>query len=203
MLVSPAAAQTFEAGPIKFRRAFFDTADRGNIEWIVADGEITADTPHQFRRFLSAERVQRGARLEVYFNSPGGNLIGAIQLGEIIRDFGLGTRVARTVPWHRAGHGELSEQESKGGCYSACAFAFLGGKWRIANGGSLGVHQHYFKEALAEPNTPKFTARDFSAEQLLQGLVLEFVVKMGIDPKFVTLAARTGPTDLYVFTATR
>jgi len=201
-LIGPAVGQPFESGPMKFRRAFFATADRGNIEWIVADGEITAETPKDFRRFLTAGGVQRGARLEVYFNSPGGNLLGGVQLGEIIRDFGLGTRVARSVPDGPAFRdGEQPETDAPGHCYSACAFAFLGGKWRIADGGTLGVHQSYFKEALTAPNVPKFTARDFSAQQLIEGLVLEYVVRMGIDHRFVTYGARTGPTDIYVFTA--
>jgi hypothetical protein len=200
-LVGPALTQTFQPGPMKFRRAFFDTADRGNIEWFVADGEITAETPKEFRRFLSSDGVKRGARLEVYLNSPGGNLIGAMQLGEIIREFGFGTRVAQTVrkgPAFRTG--EQPETDAPGHCYSACAFAFLGGKWRIADGGSIGVHQSYFKEALTEPNAPRFTARDFSAQQLIEGLVLEYVVRMGVDPKFLTYASSTAPTDLYVFT---
>jgi hypothetical protein len=201
-LAGPAITQTFQSGPMKFRRSFFATADRGNIEWIVADGEITADTPKDFRRFLLTGGTQRGARLEVYLNSPGGNLIGAIQFGEAIREFGLGTRVARTVPDGPAFRdGEQPETDAPGYCYSACAFVFLAGKWRIADGRSLGVHQSYFKEALAEPNAPKFTARDFSAQQLIEGLVLEYVVRMGVDPRFITYVASTAPTDLYVFTA--
>jgi hypothetical protein len=188
---------------MKFRRAAFSTADRGNIEWLVADGEIPADTPKEFRQFISTEGGgSQGAKLEVYLNSPGRNLIGALQLGAAIREFGFGTRVARTVPDGAPllGGGQ-SETGEPGHCYSACAFAFLGGKWRIADGGSLGVHQTYFKEAITEPNTPKFTARDFSAEQLIEGLVIEYVVKMGVDPRFLTYAASTVPTDLYVFTA--
>ena len=204
-LIGPAAAQSFQSGPMKFRRAAFMTADRGSIEWIVADGEITTETPKDFRRFLTMDGDQPGDRLEVYFNSPGGNLIGSIQLGEIIREFGLGTRVARTVPCHGCGpafpNGKPQETDGPGHCYSACAFAFLGGKWRIADGGSVGVHQSYVKEALTEPNAPKFTAQDFSVQQLIEGLVLEYVVKMGVDPRFLTYAASTAPTDLYVFTA--
>jgi hypothetical protein len=153
---------------MKFRRAFFPTADRGNIEWIVADGEITAETPREFRRFLLSGKIQGGAKLEVYLNSPGGNLIGAIQFGEAIREFGFEARVARSVPDGNASRdGEQPETDAPGHCYSACAFVFLGGKWRIAGDRSLGVHQSYFKEALAEPNAPKFTARDFSAQQLI------------------------------------
>jgi hypothetical protein len=200
VLAGAAIAQTFQSAPIKFRRAFFDTADRGNIEWIVADGEITAETPKEFRRFLSVEKIQPGTPLEVYLHSPGGNLIGGIQLGEIIREFRLGTRVARTVANGPAfKNGAQPETDAPGVCYSACAFAFLAGKWRIAEDHSIGVHQSYFKEALTEPNAPKFTARDFSAEQLIEGLTIDYVVRMGVDPKFLTYAARTAPTNLYVF----
>jgi hypothetical protein len=118
-LAGAAIAQTFQSGPIKFRRAFLPTADRGNIEWIVADGEITAETPKEFRRFLSSEKIQPGAQLEVYLNSPGGNLIGGIQLGEIVREFKLGTRIARSIadrpPFK---NGEQPEIDAPGRCYS-------------------------------------------------------------------------------------
>ena len=97
-LACPAIGQTFQSGAMKFRRAFFPTAARGNIEWIVADGEIIANTPQDFRCFLLAARIQWGARLAVYLNSLCENLIGAIQFREAIRQYGMGTRVARTVP---------------------------------------------------------------------------------------------------------
>lgn len=209
-LVCPGECQTFQSGPMKFRRAGFMTGDRGRIEWITADGEITTETPKDFRRFLTLDGDQPGdqppgAKLEIYLNSPGGNLIGGIQLGEIIHEFGLGTRVARTVACDQCGPafqmGELQETDAPGQCYSACAFAFLGGKWRIADGGSLGVHQHYYKDALADPSTPKFTAGDFSQQEVIDGLLLEYVIKMGVDPKFLTYAVITAPTNLYLFTS--
>jgi hypothetical protein len=46
---APAWGQVFQQGSMKFRLAFFDTADRGNIDWIVRsylctfqDGKVTA-----------------------------------------------------------------------------------------------------------------------------------------------------------------
>src|SRR3546814_11317063 len=56
-------------------------------------------TPDRFRRFLTAADIPRGARYEVYLHSPGGNLMAGIELGTIIRDYGFGTRVARSVPF--------------------------------------------------------------------------------------------------------
>jgi hypothetical protein len=75
-LTGSAVSQTFQfqSGPIKFRRACFSTADRGDICWIVADGEITADTPKQFRQFLLANKIQYGAGLEVYLNLVAGEI---------------------------------------------------------------------------------------------------------------------------------
>jgi ATP-dependent protease ClpP protease subunit len=94
---APAWGQVFQQGSMKFRLAFLDTADRGNIDWIVADGEITNETPNEFRQFLSFNKIKHGTKIEVYFNSLGGNIIGGLKLGEIIREFALGTRVARSA----------------------------------------------------------------------------------------------------------
>src|ERR1035437_2483096 len=158
-VIAPAIAETFNSGPIKFR--FASDGGSGGNAWIVADGEITADTPKMFRQFLVSEQIKPGSRYEVYLNSPGGNFLGGLELGEIIREFGFGTRIARSVslgiPLVNFGQ---AEHDGPGACYSACAFAFLGGSWRIAAERSLGVHQHYLEEALAQPNTKKFTAID-------------------------------------------
>jgi hypothetical protein len=73
----------------------------------VADWEITAATPDEFATFLKAKDVKIGARYEVYLNSPGGSLLAGIKLGEIIRKYGLGTRVASTdVVTNKGGGGE-------------------------------------------------------------------------------------------------
>src|SRR3546814_9028218 len=107
-------------------------------------------TPDRFRRFLTAADIPRGARYEVYLHSPGGNLMAGIELGTIIRDYGFGTRVARSVPFSYSTPEFRFEGEEDGHCFSACAFAFLGGRWRIASDRSLGVHQHYTKNALVD-----------------------------------------------------
>jgi hypothetical protein len=73
----------------------FRTASHGGTS---GDSRIVAD-----REFLKNEGIRRGARYEVHLHSPGGNLIASIELGKMIRDYGFGTRVARSVPlpWSR------------------------------------------------------------------------------------------------------
>lgn len=199
---APAWGQVFQQGSMKFRLAFLDTADRGNIDWIVADGEITNKTPNEFRQFLSLNKIKHGTKIEVYFNSPGGNIIGGLKLGEIIREFALGTRVARSVAQGRVLlNGEKPESDEPGHSYSACAVAFLGGKWRIASDRSLGVHQHYLEEALSDPKALKFSAVDFSVQQMLSGLLADYVSRMGVDARFIVLASMTKPNEIYAFTS--
>ena len=61
--------------------------------WIVAEGEITRETPQKFKKFLKEE--DPGAFI-VVLNSPGGNLFGGIELGRIIRENGFHTKVGKS-----------------------------------------------------------------------------------------------------------
>jgi hypothetical protein len=56
------------AAPMAFRLGS-DGGTAGN-EWIVADGDITPDTPQQFRQFLTGKGIQRGARYEAISIPP-------------------------------------------------------------------------------------------------------------------------------------
>jgi hypothetical protein len=199
MVMIPAKAQTFQSGPMAFRLA--SDGGTGGNEWIVADGQIVSETPKVFRQFLGLKKIEQGARYEVYLNSPGGNLFGGVALGEIIREFGFGTRIAQSVPLNAQSGGYPFETDGPGGCYSACAFSFLGGKWRIASERSLGVHQHFIETTLSQPNAKKFTAADFSDVQMVQGLLAEYVVRMGVDARFLVRAATTVPSEIYTFTS--
>jgi hypothetical protein len=170
-------------------------------QWIVADREIMASTSDEFAIFLKDEDVKIGARIEVYLNSPGGSLLAGIKLGEIIRRYGLGTRVASTVPLNIGSGSFKFETDGAGNCYSACSFAFLGGKWRIAADQSIGVHQRYTDEALNNAQAKAFTAVDISAEQIIAGILADCIVRMGVDARFLTRASMAGPTEIYKFSS--
>jgi hypothetical protein len=180
-----------------FRLAQPLTADGATPGWIVADGDVTPNSAKALRSFIEANRERLESRPTVLLNSPGGSLFGGIALGEAIRDLGLGTRIGRSIPDQRH---RSTENEGAGACLSACAFAFLGGKWRAAADRTLGVHQHYTTEMLGEPKAKQFTSGDVSAQQIIAGILAEYVVRMGVDARFLTKASMTEPRSMYLFT---
>jgi hypothetical protein len=182
-----------------FRLAEPPSADGATPGWIAADGEITADTAKALRGFIAANKGRLYSRSVVLLNSPGGSLFGGIALGEAIRDLGLGTRIGRSVPEQRHRY-RYAENEAAGACLSACAFAFLGGKWRTAADRTLGVHQHYTSEMLSDPTAIQFTSGDISAQQIVAGILADYVVRMGVAARLLTKAAMTEPRSMYLFT---
>ncbi|MFG1422802.1 COG3904 family protein [Roseixanthobacter liquoris] len=141
----------------------------------LAVGMITPDTPQAFAAF--ARDNPDGGMLR--FVSPGGDLASAAKLGELIRKAGFGTSL-----------GEI--------CVGACAYAILGGVKRYmiaqdsgaedagdlfdrfegATGTRLGVHQFSFSGTTAY------------AQQIM-GRLIDYTLAMGIDPRFLALAAKT------------
>jgi hypothetical protein len=160
-------------------------------EWIAAEGEITGETATDLEAFIkSSGHGENPGGWSVRINSPGGDLAGGIQLGEAIRRLKLDTEVGATEPdglhWKRV----------KGCCASAASFAFLGGMTRSANGGEVGVHQFYHEISLKNPNAKIFTALDFSNQQLISAVLIDYAFRMGVDPRFVSIAAATPPTEM-------
>lgn len=101
--------------------------------WIRADGFITPETPLAFAEFL--ERICHDREIcepgdqgvhTIGFNSNGGNLLAAMELGREIRTRGFRTALVST-PEPFSGS---SDAIQSGTCLSACAYAFLGGVHR-------------------------------------------------------------------------
>ena len=162
-------------------------------EWIAIDGSIPPDAGQLFQQYVETHKFA-GLSLTIALNSEGGSLTGAIRLGRVIRSLGMKTRIAKTVPnenWHT---------EAKGVCLSACAYAFLGGVFRSANAGEYGLHQFYTDALLKDPNGKVFTPVDFSIQQALTGLLLAYVIEMGIKAELVVAANKTAPTEMNLLT---
>jgi hypothetical protein len=194
---SPESAR---AAAMEFRIGSSGSTD--GLQWIVADGEIDQDTPEKFANFLRRHGPVSNInnRTEVWLNSPGGNLYAGLRLGKLIRENGLGTVVRKSVP--RPGSSPQMEDEAAGRCESACAYTFLGGLWRSADDGTLGVHQFYTTDALSAPAEKRYTGEDLFDEQRIVGDLAAYVVKMGVDARFLVKASATAPTGpLYYFSS--
>lgn len=157
-------------------------------EWIAASGEITAETPDAFRAFM-ADRERLYLYQAVTFDSPGGNLGAAIELGRLLREAQATTAIGRTQPMEDMP--QYFEQVPGGACESACVFAFLGGEARWVDGERLGIHQFYTPDGREIPT---------AATQQIMGQIVMYLIDMGISPEMLTLASRIPGNDMHYLT---
>jgi hypothetical protein len=168
--------------------------DGGNYvgaEWIAAEGEIVDETVDDLESFVKGlGYTENPGGCSIRFNSPGGSLIGGIRLGEFIRELKFDTEIGGTEPdgfhWKRV----------PGYCASASAFAFLGGLTRTASDGELGVHQFYNEISIRDPSAKVFNSLDMSEHQFVSAMLIDYVFRMGVDPRFVSVAASTPPSEM-------
>lgn len=174
-----------------------DVASNGGnctgCEWLVIEGKIPSDADKLLDAWIK-KNDYGGIALTVLMNSGGGNLLGGIRLGQAIRRLGLKTEIGRTAPDPDI---PTNQAQGPGGCYSACAYAFLGGVQRTAASGTYGVHQFYSDAYFDAPTQKAFSAADLSAQQALTGVILAYAVEMGADPQVVVAANRMRPDEIY------
>jgi hypothetical protein len=176
--LAPSSAQAEDMG---FRMIY---ANHSNF--IVAEGEITADTPRVFKAFLNSNPFD-GFNFEIHFNSPGGNLVGGMRLGAMIRELGLKADVAAYD----------EDSSGPGMCMSACALAFLGGEPRTLTGGSrLGFHQ-FSSSGQNEGRVVRLQQAETDT-QMMAGLVQQYILSMGISGELFTIMSVTPPERMYI-----
>ena len=200
MISSPVLAEPGFDYDLRKPMIFRSASNGGNCNgcsWIIAEGTIQADTPEEFQKFVSKQKIEPNEFIKL--NSPGGNLLAGIKLGEMIRRVGLITGVGKTVgkqsPFD-SNAVESSEFEPRNGiCASACVYSFIGGTKRFASKAKIGIHQFYDSRALNDPLAKTANSIDRSTDQLLTGLLLEFVIRMGVDPRLVSVASSVAPWE--------
>jgi len=104
--------------------------EKGRMAWISISGEILAT---DVAKFAETEKLLRPKVevLAVELDSPGGNVIAAMEIGEIIRNDWVWTTVNDTPPAR---------------CLSACILIFAAGATRVAGPDSrLGIHRPFFE----------------------------------------------------------
>lgn len=115
----------------------------------------------------------------ITFDSPGGNVIVAIEFGRIIRALN-----ARTI--------QIRAME----CASACAFAFVGGVHRFAEPGSIGVHRVSLSDDAAMDSNLAV-----SSVQSLTGEIIGYLTDMGVSPNLLQLSLSIDSTDIRYLTS--
>jgi hypothetical protein len=181
----------------------------GDTPAIFADGDFTPDTPAALKSFLTRSGQPTRDRM-IYFNSLGGDLSAGMEVGKLVRKAELNTGVARNS--RDPGQANLIDLDFNsrvypGHCVSACSLAFLGGVKREVKPGSIfAVHQvsmncvdkrkalkSYPWVAMPGVNYCPDLNEALTMMQVANGVVVEYVRSMGVDPIFLTEMSRAGP----------
>jgi hypothetical protein len=142
---------------------------------LMAEGLISLESVDAFRQAAA----KLGSPPVVRIDSGGGNLVGALRLGQAFRDAGATVTVAKGAR-----------------CVSACVYAFLGGvARRVANGGRVGIHRFYPADDSDGGDFPAVLVR--RATETLT----EYVAQMGADPDLIRLALEVSPPAVRFLTA--
>jgi hypothetical protein len=137
-------------------------------------GSITSGDSERLESFL-ADLEPRPEIIAL--NSPGGIVREALEVGRVLRSAEMNTVILPGMS-----------------CLSACPYVFAAGRERrVSRRGALGLHQHYYE---APGYMPVFLAVE--GIQRGQGLTLEYLIEMGIDPTLMLYSLRTPPDAIYV-----
>src|SRR5215468_1704169 len=97
LVVKPTPTKQYDSLPMTFFVATGEanTCGLGCERWIAADGKIDLNAAEHLRKLL-AKLGRR--RLPIFLHSGGGSVVGAIELGRLIRSRNIEVSVARTIP---------------------------------------------------------------------------------------------------------
>jgi hypothetical protein len=154
----------------------------GGSSWFIfLDGAIDSEAPTRFEHYVKKNNIPD--RSIVYLNSPGGSLVAGIELGRLFREYGLSTNIGRKSPTSTKRF-----DVEVGSCYSACAYAYLGGQFRYYKTGSrYGVHQFKSRGPVSV---------DEGSVQIASAAIVEYLRSMDIDTDLFGLSASAGPAGM-------
>lgn len=167
-----------EGNPARPYQSTRDMPTRLNFEMadttLTLTGQIASADAERLRDYLA---TLPAPPLRVRLNSAGGSVRDALDIGNQIRAAGFETEVLA---------GDI--------CLSACPYILAGGTMRhVDTDAQVGVHQHAFG---TNQVLPAFLAVEDI--QRGQGEVLEYLVKMGVDPLLMRHSLVTPPDEIYV-----
>jgi hypothetical protein len=202
----PPASKPSDPAPIAFfvATAPANACGPGCGGWIAADGRIDLHAAQRLRKVLAKLGPRK---LPLFLNSAGGSVLGAIELGRLVRSYNVEVSVARTIPaacphdqqpektcetLKRSGQVLLSEFDASGGmCNSACVLVLAGGAQRsVPPWVRLGVHAIGIDLGDTTIRGPALAA----ATRTANARIVEFLHDMGI-PKALFDASNAVPHE--------
>jgi hypothetical protein len=173
-------------------------SDKKCVAVITAQGEIVDATPDAFVRFLASHVQDPRLRTVVFFNSPGGKVVASMKLGRILRKIGAMTVVAQVVA--PPDGSKLNAAFGAARCYSACVYALMGGKKRIAPPQSLiGIHRMF--NIIYEHGGPGESGPEKVYDAGMLGRQLEaYAGQMGVSPDLVATAETISSDKIHILT---
>lgn len=157
------------------------------MEWLFgghcsinAFGRIEPGDGEKFATFL--QRTAPPPITSVYLNTPGGSVHDGIQIGRLIRHFGLSTSVGSYLLLPPQKGDIVRRREFKPGvCASSGTLAFLGGRFRwFQEGSEFRVHRFFFQGTMDEVLGPA---------QQTSAAIARYLVDMGIDLRLMQISA--------------
>lgn len=190
-------------GPVVAAEMAFSLVDYGERcgqrcpQVIAADGEIVAKTPQAFVDFVGKHIGSGRLHSIVLINSQGGRVVAAMELGQALRKLGAAAVVAKVPP--------VGSRKDlwvlPGRCYSACVYALMGAKKRVALPESrVGIHRMFMYEASMRPDAGTQRERVFATEPLVARLS-EYAEAMGISTALVRKAETINPEQIHILSA--
>lgn len=163
---------------------------------IAAEGEIRANTPQTFARFIRKNLRQRRMRAVVFVHSPGGLVVASMKLGRLFRKLGAAVVVARV---RAPANGRGKTVFVSGRCFSACVYALMGAKKRVVPPqSSLVVHRMFVYELLGNAEGgPPTRQKTYRNPKLYKDLT-RYARMMGVSSRVIHAAESTPANEVRV-----
>jgi hypothetical protein len=158
----------------------------GTAWHIYAEGAISDGVAKRLKDFVVQNKVPHNSF--IYFNSPGGLVGEALEIGKVIRANHFYTDIIKQGDTINGKIVNLPGQ-----CYSSCTYAFLGGafRWLSVPGSLYGVHRFY------GVNISSDDAQQGSAE------LLNYISSMGVDSTLFYETTKAGKDGINILTPER
>ncbi len=175
---------------------FFSGLNHDDKDVIFINGMIDNTAARDFRNFVESHGITKA---EVYFNSQGGNMMQALDLGDLIRKYRFNTNIG--IPskgeLEKFGNDKLiySGKIKPGTCASACVYAYAGGVGRFWTedycsekmpSSRMGLHQFTYKDG----------DNGVRRGQVLSAALVAYLTEKGVSPLAFTVSVLANPDDI-------